>query len=239
MLPSPAIAFQNRPFRSGLQAGLSIAIGYLPVAFTFGLLAKSGGLSLMEAVGMSVIVFAGASQYMALSMIAVGTGAFEIIITTFIMNIRHLLMSASLNNKMQDDTKWMKSSYGFFITDETFSVAATRKEEKLLSPFMLGIGVIAYGSWVVNTALGFLMGAGLPSSVQTGMAVALYAMFIGLLIPSAKKSRKVILLASMAAILNSLFSLFPPLSGGWGIILATIISSVGIEFVVKKAKHGN
>ncbi|MED2974011.1 AzlC family ABC transporter permease [Fictibacillus sp. B-59209] len=239
MLPFPSAEKESHPFYTGIQAGLSIAIGYLPIAFTYGLLAKSSGLSLVETVGMSVIVFAGASQYIALSMIGAGTGAFEIIITAFIMNIRHLLMSASLNERMKDDAKWIKAIYGFLITDETFSVAATRTEKKLTSAFMLGLGLIAYGSWVVNSGVGYLIGAGLPATIQNGMAVALYAMFIGLLIPSAKKSRKVIALAGTAALLNSLFSLYEPLAGGWGIILSTLISSVGIEFFVKEEKvHG-
>ncbi len=239
MLPFPSAEKESHPFSTGIQAGLSIAIGYLPIAFTYGLLAKSSGLSLVETVGMSVIVFAGASQYIALSMIGAGTGAFEIIITAFIMNIRHLLMSASLNERMKDDAKWIKAFYGFLITDETFSVAATRTEKKLTSAFMLGLGLIAYGSWVVNSGIGYLIGAGLPATIQNGMAVALYAMFIGLLIPSAKKSRKVIALAGTAALLNSLFSLYEPLAGGWGIILSTLISSVGIEFFVKEEKvHG-
>ncbi|KSU84146.1 AzlC family ABC transporter permease [Fictibacillus enclensis] len=239
MIPIPAISAANHDFKRGIQAGLSIAIGYLPIAFTYGLLAKSSGLSLLETVGMSIIVFAGASQYIALSMIAAGTGAFEIIITAFIMNIRHLLMSASLNEKMEEDTKWRKAVYGFLITDETFSVAATRTERKLASSFMLGLGLTAYGSWVINSGIGYLIGAGLPETIQAGMAVALYAMFIGLLVPSAKKSSKVILLAGTAALLNSLFSLYEPLSGGWGIILSTIISAAGIEFLMKEEAHGN
>ncbi|WP_425589622.1 AzlC family ABC transporter permease [Fictibacillus terranigra] len=230
MLPFPAEEKESHPFLTGVQAGLSIAIGYLPVAFTYGLLAKSSGLSLVETVGMSMIVFAGASQYIALSMIGAGTGAFEIIITAFIMNIRHLLMSASLNERMSEDAKWIKAVYGFLITDETFSVAATRTEKKLRSAFMLGLGLIAYGSWVINSGVGFLIGSGLPETVQNGMAVALYAMFIGLLVPSAKKSRKVIALAGTAAFLNSLFSLYDPLSGGWGIILSTLLSAAAIEF---------
>ncbi|WNB91393.1 AzlC family ABC transporter permease [Bacillus sp. NEB1478] len=234
MLPSPAL-FRDQPqmpWKKGVQAGLPIAIGYMPIAFTFGLLAKSAGLSLFETVGMSLIVFAGASQYIALSMIAAASGAVELILTTFIMNIRHLLMSASLNEKAEDDPKWLKGIYAFFITDETFSVAAT-SGKTINGAFLLGLGLIAYSCWVVFSGIGYLMGAGLPAELQASMGIALYAMFIALLVPAAKKSRKVVFLAGSAAILNSLFSFIPGLNGGWGIILSTSIAAVTIEFFMK------
>jgi 4-azaleucine resistance transporter AzlC len=235
MLPSPAISSEQTHglWKKGIQAGLPIAIGYMPVAFTFGLLAKAAGLSLFETVGMSIIVFAGASQYIALSMIAAASGAAELILTTFIMNIRHLLMSASLKERAEEEPKWLKAIYAFFITDETFSVAATSQEKKLTGSYLLGLGLAAYSSWVVFSGAGYVMGSGLPESLQASMGIALYAMFIALLVPAAKKSRKVIALAGTAAVLNSLFSFIPFLSGGWGIILSTLIAAVSIEFFVK------
>ncbi|MGC4377828.1 AzlC family ABC transporter permease [Fictibacillus sp. Mic-4] len=233
MLPLSAEIKGNLSFRTGVQAGISLAIGYMPIAFAYGLLSKTTGLTFWETVAMSAFVFAGASQYTALSMIAAGANLLEIVLTTFFMNIRHLLMSTSINEKVEPDKWWKKALYGFMITDESFSVAATREEKMLSTPFMFGLGVIGYGSWVVNSALGYLIGAGLPQTLQTGMAVALYAMFIGLLVPAAKKSRKVILLAGTAAILNSLFSLYEPLNAGWRIILSTLISAVLIEFISK------
>jgi 4-azaleucine resistance transporter AzlC len=235
MLPSPALPREDSPqfWKKGIQAGLPIAIGYMPVAFTFGLLAKAAGLSLFETVGMSIIVFAGASQYIALSMIAAASGAAEMIITTFIMNIRHLLMSASLKELADEEPKWLRTIYAFFITDETFSVAATSAEKKLTGSYLLGLGITAYSSWVIFSGVGYVMGAGLPAELQTSMGIALYAMFIALLVPAAKKSRKVIMLAGSAAVLNSLFSFVPFLNGGWGIILSTLIAAVSIEFFVK------
>jgi 4-azaleucine resistance transporter AzlC len=235
MMPSPALPREHKPvhWKKGIQAGLPIAIGYMPVAFTFGLLAKAAGISLFETVGMSIIVFAGASQYIALSMIAAASGAAELILTTFIMNIRHLLMSASLRERAEDDPKWLRAVYAFFITDETFSVAATSPEKKISGSYLLGLGLVAYSCWVIFSGAGYLMGSGLPQSLQASMGIALYAMFIALLVPAAKKSRKVIALAGSAAVLNSIFSLIPSLSGGWGIILSTLCAAVSIEFFMK------
>ncbi|MFT4414821.1 AzlC family ABC transporter permease [Fredinandcohnia humi] len=217
-------------FRSGVQAGLSIAIGYMPIALTFGLLAKSTGLSVTETVMMSFIVFAGASQYIALQLIAVGTGAFEIILTTFILNIRHFLMCASLNEKVEEDHPLKKALYSFGVTDETFSVAAV-KEGTVTTGYMFGVISVSYGSWVVFSGIGHLLGSSLPDVLQQSMSVALYAMFIGLLVPSLKKQRKVVVLAACAAILNTILSFF--LEPGWSIVAATLLSAVGVEAVVQ------
>lgn len=220
-------------FLQGVQAGVSIAIGYMPVALTFGLLAKSTGLAVSETVIMSLIVFAGAAQYIALSLLAVGTGIFEIILTTFIVNIRHFLMGASLTEKMEDDHPIKKALYAFGITDETFTVIAV-KEGTVTSSYMFGVIFISYSSWVVNSGIGHVIGASLPASLQESMSVALYAMFIGLLVPSMKRQRKVVVLAGLAAIGNTLFSQF--LSTGWAIVTATLVSAVVVELLTQGKK---
>ncbi|WP_461610508.1 AzlC family ABC transporter permease [Cytobacillus kochii] len=225
------------PFRKGLQAGVSIAIGYAPVALTFGLLAKTAGLSFIETVLMSMVVFAGASQYMALSLISLGTSTFEIIFTTFIVNIRHFLMSTALNEKAEDDKLMKKALYSFGITDESFSVIAT-KDGVQKTGFILGVNIIGYMSWVTFTALGYVVGANLPQVLQESMTVALYAMFIGLLVPSMKGSVKVVYLAAIAAGLNTIFTFTGALSTGWSIVIATLISSVLVE-VIEGMKRGD
>ncbi|MCM3114347.1 AzlC family ABC transporter permease [Neobacillus sp. MER 74] len=225
-----AFSKESSEFKKGLQAGISIGIGYFPIALTFGLLAKTSGLSLSETVLMSIIVFAGASQYISLSLIAYGTGIFEIILTTFIVNIRHFLMSTSLNEKVEEDHLINKLIYSFGITDETFSVVAT-KEGPAATGFLFGVISVSYSSWVVFSGLGHLIGANLPQTLQESMGVALYAMFIGLLVPSMKKSVKVVFLAVLGAIFNSIFTIGDLMAQGWAIVTATILSAVIIESV--------
>jgi 4-azaleucine resistance transporter AzlC len=227
---------KSSQFRQGVQAGVSIAIGYMPIALTFGLLAKTTGLSLFETVLMSLIVYAGASQYISLNLLSLGTGVFEIILTTFILNIRHFLMSASLNEKVEQDELWKKALYAFGITDETFSVAAT-KEGTVTTSYMFGLTAVAYGSWAINTGIGHLVGASLPQSLQESMSVALYAMFIGLLVPALKKQRKTIWLAGTAAILNSVLLLVFHISKGWAVVIATLLSAIIIEFFYKGSEE--
>lgn len=215
-------------FLQGIQAGLTIAVGYMPIALAFGLLAKNTGISLLHTVGMSLFVFAGASQFMALGLLALGTGTVEIIFSTFIVNIRHMLMSMSINEKALPESKLRRLVYAFGITDEVFAVASTR-EGSVGSHYLYGLSGMAYSSWVINSGIGYAAGAALPPAFQQGMSVALYAMFIGLLIPSVKKYRKALFLAVAAGLLNSLLVLFLPV--GWAIIGATIGAVLLMELI--------
>ncbi|MCM3787946.1 AzlC family ABC transporter permease [Domibacillus indicus] len=225
-------------FKEGLAAGIGIAIGYVPAALTYGLLAKSAGLTLAEAMSLSIFVFAGAAQYIALSLITIGTGIFEIVLTTFILNIRHFLMSTALNEKAEEEPLWKKAAYAFGVTDETFSVAAM-KSGTLHSSFMAGLVLISYSSWVLASGVGYLAGSAMPPVVQESMGIALYAMFIGLLVPSLKKSAKAVLLASTAAVLNCVFTYSDALSSGWSIIVSTLIAAISIEAADQAKRKGS
>lgn len=196
-----AVGKPSGEVRKGVQSGISIAIGYAPIALTFGLLAKTTGLTIGETVLMSLLVFAGAAQYISLSLLTLGTGIFEIVLTTFIVNIRHFLMSTSLNEKWDDEQAANKVILSFGITDETFSVAAVR-EEKVTSGYMLGLISVSYASWVICSGLGHLIGASLPQTLQESMSVALYAMFVGLLVPSMKKVQKLFFLPHLQRVLT-------------------------------------
>lgn len=226
----------RKDFLSGLKAGMSIAIGYFPIAITFGLLAKTTGLNLLEATAMSIFVYAGAAQYISLSLLAKSVDPVLIVLNTFIVNIRHFLMTASLNEKLQPSGKGKKAMLAFWVTDESFSVLATRKEEKLSMAFSFGVALIAYGSWVSFTALGHLIGANLPEFLQAAMSVALYAMFIGLLVPSMRGNRKVVVLAVTAAAINGFFFWTGWLSTGWAILVSTLGSSILVEIFYSSAK---
>lgn len=222
---------RNKQFIAGVKAGISIAIGYFPVALTFGLLAKTTGLNIIEATAMSLFVFAGASQYMTLSLIKLGVDPVTIVINTFVVNIRHFLMTASLNEKMQRAPKWVKAAYAFGITDETFSILATREEEKITSAFAFGVASVAYGSWVTFTAVGHFVGANLPGFLQIAMSIALYAMFIGLLVPATKGNQKVVMLATTAAVIHGILYFGELLTTGWAILVSTLGSAIFIEII--------
>lgn len=226
----------SNQFTLGLKAGMSIAIGYFPVALTFGLLAKTAGLSIFETTAMSIFVYAGAAQYMALSLIVLAVNPLLIVFNTFVVNIRHLLMTASLNEKMHPDKKWIKAIVAFGITDESFSVLATSVKGKISSAFALGVNLIAYGSWVLFTAFGHIIGANLPDFLKAAMSIALYAMFIGLLVPSMKGNRKVVLLAAIAAIIHFILFITETLTTGWALLVATLVSAILVEILYTKRR---
>lgn len=233
-MESSALIKQRSAFSQGILSGVSIAIGYLPAALAFGLLAKGTGLAFWETVAMSLFVYAGATQYMALNLIALGTGVFEIIFTTFIVNIRHILMSASVREKVEDDHPLIKALYSFGITDEVFAVTTTQ-QGKVKTGFVIGVATIAYISWVVNSGIGYVIGSILPTTLQESMGIALYAMFIALLIPALKNQRKVVFLAISAAIFNGLLSFVLP--SGWSIIVATLLAAAGIEWLTRNVEE--
>lgn len=219
-------------FKSGLAAGLPIMIGYLPVAMAFGILSKTTGITLGESFSLSAIVFAGASQFIALNLLSIGAGIGEVILTTFIVNLRHFLMSASLSAKIGDVKNSMKPIIAFGITDEVFSVASFR-EGALSVPFILGAELISYASWVAGTIGGFLLGQILPEMLRSSMGIALYAMFVALLVPQVKKSKPILVMALCAGAFNSLLNALHFLPQSWCLLIAIVSVSLGGTFFIK------
>jgi len=214
---------ENKGLREGIIASLPIAVGYIPIAITFGVIAQSAGLTLVQALSMSLFVFAGASQFVGVNLIAMGVPFAEIVLTTFILNFRHFLMSSSLATKFAPMKRSMLALIGFGITDETFSLASLQSG-KLGAAFLLGLNFTAYTAWAVGTGLGVILGAGMPPMLQSSMGIGLYAMFIGLLVPGMKKSLKATAIAIAAGITNLVF--YNYFSVGWSIILATITGAL-------------
>lgn len=214
-------------FRSGMRAGIPVAVGYIPIAIAFGLLAKSSDMPNIITLAMSLFIFAGASQFIGVQLIMAGSMYWEIVLTTFILNLRHFLMSASLSQRIETTSNRFLAAIAFGVTDETFSVASTREEAER-GHFVLGLNFIAFFAWNVGTWIGVFLAFGLPQSVQASMGIALYAMFIGLLIPSLTR-KPVIIVATIAvftqAFLYWVVAPFIPLSSGLSIILATIVAA--------------
>ena len=232
MKPSPIKLTQ---FISGIKTGSPIAIGYIPIAIAFGALAVKAQMTVEEAVMMSVFVFAGASQFMAASMILAGVGPAQIIATTFFVNLRHLIMSMSVNEEFKDFSKPWRIGLSFGITDETFALLTLQsqgdKQAASTPIFSAGLMGIAYLGWVSGTALGGLGARVIPPTISAGMTVGLYAMFIGLLVPHVRQSLKIGAVALLSMFLNAVFQSF--LEAGWAIVLATILGALFGSFIIK------
>lgn len=218
--------------QKGLITGFPIIIGYLPVAITYGVLAKQSGMSMTELTLMSMFVYAGASQFMGANMIAVGAGAIEIIIATFVLNFRHFVMSLSFMNKLRAIGLKFRVPLSLLLTDETFamsSIHTAEAKEKKGAYFYLTILFTAYLSWILGTVLGGLLGEVIPEKLSESMGIALYAMFIGLLVPSVKKELKIGLIAIIAMLINMICSQF--MSDGWAIVIGTVLGGFsGVYF---------
>ncbi|NLC52502.1 MAG: AzlC family ABC transporter permease [Firmicutes bacterium] len=212
----------------GMKSGLPIAFGYLPIAVAFGLLAKANGLSAVTSVLMSALVFAGASQFIAVNLLATGIGCGEIIITTFLVNMRHFLMSATLTRHLGPQPPKTKALVAFGITDETFSLVVMQPEHNRFPGFVAGVNTAAYLGWVLGTAVGAVLVNGLPAILQSSMGLALYAMFIGLLIPGLKGSKANLAIFGLTLALSVVAywgpSWLTAIGKGWKIMIITVVA---------------
>lgn len=218
----------SREFWKGVNQGLPITLGYIPVAFTFGLMAVNGGIPVWTAVLISLTNLTSAGQFAGASLIISNGSLVEIALATFVINIRYMLMSLSLSQKISTKMPTLKRCImALGITDEIFTVASLEEGEVTFS-YMAGLIICPYFGWALGTALGAMITSMLPKTLQSSMGIALYAMFIALIIPSAKKSKAALTVVIAAAIVSSIFKFLPLLksiSGGWSIIITTIIAA--------------
>lgn len=221
-------------FFQGSKAALPIAVGYFPIAIAFGALAAQADLSWFDAGLMSVIVFAGASQFVGVSMIIAGAGVLQIVTTTFFLNLRHLIMSLAVNDQIREFNPAWKGFLSFFITDETFALLTLGEGEggEAKTPsYLAGLMLTAYASWVFGSIVGGLGAGFIPGEITTAMTVGLYGLFIGLLVPPARKAVGFGVIALVSMLLNWGLSLF--LDSGWSIVIATILAA-GLGVVIIK-----
>ena len=225
-------------FIYGLKRGLPICLGYIPVSFTFGLMAVEGGLPPWFAIFISVSNLTSAGQFAGLGIILQDGSLLELGITTLIINLRYMLMSLSLSQKIDSSMSFVKRaliSYG--ITDEVFAIASV--EPKTLGfSYMAGLIIPPIVGWTLGTTLGAFISSILPHSIQNAMGITLYAMFVAIIVPVAKKSKQVVIVVLIGIVINSIFtwgSLFDYLSGGWKLIIATVIAaSIGATLFPRK-----
>lgn len=210
----------------GLRAALPVVLGYLPIGMAYGILASQAHLTTAEAVAMSLIVFAGSAQFIAVGMLAAGTGPWPIIVTTFLVNLRHLLMSAALSVSFRRIPRPLQALLAFWITDESFVVTtATLAGRQATVPFLVGLQVTAYLAWAASSLAGAVLGNLASGVAHLGMDYALPAMFIALLVLQVK-DRGALLVAALAAAVSVLLAGLP---GNANVIVATLAAAtVGV-----------
>lgn len=215
-------------FYKGLIHGIPIALGYIPVSFTFGLMAVKGGIPALAAILISMTNLTSAGQFAGMNLIIEGASLVEIALTTLIVNLRYMLMSISLSQKLSNKIPaFKKYILAFGITDEVFAVSAVQPGE-VTSSYMSGLVTLPYIGWTIGTIMGASASSLLPQMLQNSMGIALYCMFIAIVVPAAKKSIAALVVALIAIFISSLFTWAPlisSLSAGWVIIIATVAAS--------------
>lgn len=213
-------------WKKGVTDGIPIALGYMTVSFTFGILAKQAGLNPFEAVMMSATNLTSAGQFAGLTMMMSAATILEIALAQFIINSRYLLMSFSLSQKIDPSTPMihrMIMAYG--VTDEIFGVSISAPG-KLNPYYTYGLISVAAPGWALGTLFGVISGNVLPPRIVSALSIALYGMLIAVIIPPAKGSKIISGLMIISMISSLLFSKLPILqhfSSGVKIIVLTIL----------------
>lgn len=218
----------NRLIR-GMKDGVPIALGYLSVSFTFGLMAVSGGLNWWEATVISMTNLTSAGQFAGLGIMTAGGSLVEMAVSQFVINLRYALMSLSLSQKVDESIsgvyRWI---IGFGNTDEIFAVAMSN-EKQVSRRYMIGLIITPYLGWSVGTLFGALLGNVLPASVGSALGIAIYGMFIAIIVPPMKEKRSYLLIVLLAVVISCLFTWAPVMnrvSSGFSIIISAVTASV-------------
>ena len=215
-------------FLRGLHDGIPICLGYVSVAFTFGLMCTENNLPFWIAVLISLTNLTSAGQFAGTALIIGGGSFIEIGITTFVINLRYMLMSLSVSQKVDaalSIPKRMVMSFG--ITDEIFGVSMQNKGNITFAYFM-GLMALPILGWSGGTLIGAVAVSLLPDMVRSALGIAIYGMFLAIIIPPARTERAIAWVIVIAALISCVLyyvPLFSSISGGWMIIICAVATS--------------
>lgn len=215
-------------YKRGLRHGVPIALGYLSVSFAFGIQATSLGLTPLQTVLISIFNVTSAGQLAGLQLMAVGSTLTEMALTQLTINLRYALMSLSLSQKLDKSmTLPHRLLLSFCNTDEVFAVAS-QQPGKVGKAYLYGLTNGPFAGWVTGTLLGALAGGLLPKAVTDALGIAIYGMFIAIILPPLRRYRQVRAVVLIAVAMSCLISLWPALhfiSDGFRIILCAVVAS--------------
>ena len=235
---------KRNEFFNGIKDGMPICLGYFSVSMAFGIATVKGGIPIWAAILTSLTNVTSAGQFAGVNIMLAMGNFIELAITTLIINMRYFLMSLSVSQKVDSSIKlWQRFLVSFGITDEIFAVSM-RHLRPLTAVYMAGLIITPVLGWTLGTAVGAIATTVMPDALSTAMGIALYGMFIAIVIPPAKEDKN-ILVAVLLAIAGSLLFSYAPLlksiSGGWTIIIITVLVSAlcATIFPVKTEEGGD
>ena len=211
---------------NGARDGVPIGLGYFAVAFSLGIAARNAGLSAVQGFFLSFFGMASAGEYAAITVIAANAPYVEMVLVTLIANARYLLMSFALSQRFDPDAPLChRLAVGYSITDELFGIAVA--QPKPLNPwYCYGSYLVAIPCWATGTAVGVIAGNVLPGRIVSALSVALFGMFLAIVIPPAKTDKVIRLFVALSFGASFAASrLLAALSGGTRTILLTLILS--------------
>lgn len=212
-------------FLKGFKDGTPIALGYFAVSFALGIAAKNAGLNVLEASFMSLTNLTSAGQFAALDVIIVQGTLLEMAICQFVINLRYFLMSCALSQKITNVSFIDRLLIGYSVTDEIFALEISSKDFHTF--YSLGIAAFSIPGWTLGTALGVLCGNILPLNIVSALSVALYAMFIAIVVPPSKEDKHLALFVLIAMITSFMFDQFHWFSSS----IRTIVLTVSISLI--------
>lgn len=229
-------------FKTGLKDGLPIGLGYLAVSFSFGIAAVAAGLSPVEALLISMTNLTSAGQFAGIGIIASAGTYIEMAISQLVINLRYALMGISLSQKLDKSFSRLHAILlGHMTTDEIFAVAVSRV--KPVTPvYYMGLATLPYIGWSLGTAMGAFFGALLPTDIRLALSVAIYGMFIAIVVPEAKKDFSVLVVTLIAIALSCILYYVPVfnfITSGFSIIICAIVASAVGALVFPKGDEEN
>ena len=218
----------NKLFLKGVKHGLPIGLGYLSVSFAFGMQCTAGGLSVLQALLISMTNLTSAGQLAGLQVMITQSSLIEMALTQFIINLRYALMGLSLSQKLGPTMSTPRRMFfSFANTDEIFAVASSQPE-KLHHHYLYGLMLMPYLGWSLGTLLGAAAGAVLPAFVCSALGIAIYGMFLAIILPPARQEKAVRVVVLLAIAISLLFSVLPALkavSGGFVVIICAVVAA--------------
>ncbi len=216
-----------KDFRHGLRHGVSIALGYLSVSFSFGIMAVQSGLSIWQTVLISVSNLTSAGQVAGVGLIAANASYLELFLAELVINIRYALMSLALSQRTHESfhlPQRFLASFG--ITDEIFAVSSIQPSQ-IKPRYLYGMTFISFLGWVGGTYLGAAAGTLLPQSIANALNISLYGMFLAIIIPPSRQSKGILIAVLLSAALSILLYYFIDfLSSGFAMILCAVIAAL-------------
>ena len=230
-------------FAEGLRDGIPIGLGYLAVSFTLGIQCREAGLSALEATVMSLVNLTSSGEVAALAIIKAASSYLEMAISQLVINLRYMLMSIALSQKVEPGLSvGHRMGISFGVTDEIFGISVGRKG-RLHPAYSYGAMAVAIPGWTLGTLFGVVMGDILPESIVNALSLALYGMFLAIIVPKAREDKHVAAACILAVIASTACTYLPfvrDISAGSRIIILTIAISLlaALIFPVKEdAEH--